>query len=868
MRRGSDYSRLGCLLSAVSLLVLVVLLAPGGHVSAQNGTARVTDEQATGPTIEGSSLWFIELKSPPVAEATAGSKAQQLAATQSDKSNFRQLASAAGIAFRERYSYSTLWNGLSIEIAAKDIAKVRRLPGVVAVYPVLLTDAPEPPLPEVPPDNSLELFTAIKMTGADVVQASGNSGSGIKVAVIDTGIDYNHPDLGGGFGPGFRVAGGFDLVGDAYNAGGTTPAELTPVPDPDPMDCNGHGTHVSGIIGANGLVKGVAPDVTFRMYRVFGCVGSTSSDIMLAAMEMAFADGNQVLNMSIGSAFQWPQYPTARGADNLVKKGMVVVASAGNDGTTGLYASSAPSLGAGVISVASVDNTHIFSPAFTIGASSNLIGYQPMTGSVAIPASGTTDVVDAGQACTIASVPAAVSGKIALVQRGVCSFRVKAQSVQAVGAIAAVIYNNAPGIILGSIGTSPAPAVTIPVVGISDTDGAGILTALPTTLTWTSSYTSAPNGTGKLISSFSSYGMSPDLSLKPDIAGPGGFIFSTLPLAQGGYGILSGTSMSSPHLAGAAALLLKARATLKSDQVRTVLQNNAVPGLWGGNPALGLLDNTHRQGAGLVDIPAAISAKYLVSPGKLGLGETAGLAITKRLTVSNSTETSVTFDLSHAPALATGPNTFTPSFFIAPATVAFSTGATLTVPPRGTATVDVTFTENPGLANKSLFGGYVVLAPQGGGHALRVPYSAFKGDYQSIVVLNPAASSFGNPLLRGSLSFGPNENVTIDPAHNPSGTNLAYLLLHRDHQSRTLSLEAINQVTNRSYKVFTIEYFSRNSGAGSFSVFIWDGTDINGKYVPSGLYKLRVSLLKAGGNAANPAHVESWVSPTQVTVVN
>ena len=92
------------------------------------------------------------------------------------------------------------------------------------------------------------------MTGADVAQSAlGLSGRGVKVAVIDTGIDYDHPDLGGCFGRGCRVEKGFDFVGDAFNADPDDPAyNPTPVPDRDPDDCNGHGTHVSGIIGANG----------------------------------------------------------------------------------------------------------------------------------------------------------------------------------------------------------------------------------------------------------------------------------------------------------------------------------------------------------------------------------------------------------------------------------------------------------------------------------------------------------------------------------------------------------------------------------------------------------------------------------------
>ena len=104
----------------------------------------------------------------------------------------------------------------------------------------------------------------------------------------------------------------------------------------------------------------------FHAYRVFGCEGSTTADIMLAAMEMALDDGADVLNMSIGSASQWPQYPTAKAADRLVKQGVVVVASIGNEGALGLYAASAPGIGKNVIGVASFDNTHANLASFTI----------------------------------------------------------------------------------------------------------------------------------------------------------------------------------------------------------------------------------------------------------------------------------------------------------------------------------------------------------------------------------------------------------------------------------------------------------------------------------------------------------------------
>ncbi len=213
-----------------------------------------------------------------------------------------------------------------------------------AVYPVAKVDLHQV---EGPPGAVADLITALSMTGVDVAQNTlGLSGRRITVAVIDTGVDYHHPDLGGCFGRGCRVEKGFDFVGDAFNAYPASPTyNPTPVPDPDPDDCNGHGTHVSGIIGADGGLKGVAPGVTFHAYRVFGCEGSTTADVLLDAMELALDNRADVVNMSIGAALAWPQYPTAQAADRLVRRGVVVVASIGNEGALGLYAASAPGVG-------------------------------------------------------------------------------------------------------------------------------------------------------------------------------------------------------------------------------------------------------------------------------------------------------------------------------------------------------------------------------------------------------------------------------------------------------------------------------------------------------------------------------------------
>ncbi len=152
-----------------------------------------------------------------------------------------------------------------------------------------------------------------------------------------------------------------------------------------------------------------------------------------------------------------------------------------------------------------------------------------------------------------------------------------------------MLYNNAPGFISPTVAGTP--PITIPVVSITAASGAlidGRIAGGGVTMTWTSLVTSEPQPTGGLISSFSSYGLPPDLSFKPDIGAPGGTIRSTLPLEQGGYGNLSGTSMASPHVAGAVALLLEARPDASPEEVEQRLQNSARPALWWGNPGLGL----------------------------------------------------------------------------------------------------------------------------------------------------------------------------------------------------------------------------------------------------------------------------------------
>ena len=811
---------------------------------------------------ESPQRWFVELSGAPVAD---GGK---LVSTRSEKQAFRANARAAQLDFIEHYAFDGLFNGLSISVSRAQLSTLTRIPGVKAIYPVETIA-----IPDLDTANP-ELFTALALTGADIAQNQlGLDGSGVRVAVMDTGVDIDHPDFGGGGtngGTGFptaRVVAGWDFVGDAFNADPASP-DYNPVPSPDdnPDDCNGHGTHVAGIVGANGVVKGVAPNVSIGAYRVFGCDGSTTADIMIAAMEQALTDDMDVLNMSIGSTYQWPQYPTAMAATRLVNKGMVVVASAGNSGATGAYSGGAPSVGDKVIAVASFDNTRVMLPTFTISPDDMPIGYTSGSGAAPTPTSGTEPLRRTGSIASTADgcnvLPAgSLTGHVALIQRGTCSFHIKAANAQDAGAIGVVLYNNAAGFLTPTV-AGPV-TINIPVVMTTAAEGALIdsrLAAGPVDLTWTNQRVSFFNPTGGLLSSFSSYGMSPDLQLKPDIGAPGGSIYSTYPLESGGYANISGTSMSAPHVAGAAALLLQSAPKTPSQAVRSILQNSAVPKNWSGSPGLGFLDFAHRQGAGMLRIDDAVTVATRINPGKLSLGESETGPASRAVELHNSGNSPVTYAISSVNALSTGGNTFAPGAFLGNANVSFGTSS-VTLEPGASATVGVTITPATAPVGGQ-YGGYLVFTPDDGSAILRVPFAGYLGDYQARQVLVPTANGF--PWL-AKLGGGSYSNQPDGATYSMVGDDIPFFLIHFDHQSRIVRMDVEDAVSGKSWhRALQTDHFGRNSGASSFFAFGWDGVTVAGRkihVVPDGQYVVKLSVLKALGDASNPDHWEYWNSP-------
>ncbi|GAA5513723.1 hypothetical protein Dcar01_02468 [Deinococcus carri] len=833
--------------------------------------------------------WFVELEGDPTALGAQSIGAQQAA--------FRSLAAQQGIKYQELASYSTLFNGFSISASDAEVNEITRVPGVLAVYPVERID-----MPKVQRDlNDVlqpDMVTAVTMTGADIAQNElGLTGKGVKVAIMDTGIDLDHPAFKG------RVIKGYDFVGDKFgskDAQGV--ADYNPMPDENPDDCGGHGTHVAGIVGGNDPTtgfKGVAPEVSFGAYKVFGCEGSTQSDIMLQAMEMAYKDGMQVLNMSIGASFQWPEYPTAKAASRLVKKGMVVSVSAGNSGTSGQYATGAPSLGENVMAVASVDNIKMELANFTINPDGSKIGYMPATGAPDAPTGLSLPITKGPKSSPTATndgcdpyAPNSLAGKAVLVRRGTCSFRIKALNAQKAGAKAVILYNNTAGFISPTVAPSLASdndVVEIPVVSILASDGAKIdsLIAGGVSMTFNAGTSSFPNPTGNAISSFSSFGASPDLELKPDLAAPGGLIKSTYPLSKEatGYAVLSGTSMAAPHVAGVAALMLQAYPNIQAKDMRTRLMNTASMRwfLNGATLIKGLPTYVQLQGAGMVNVVNAYNNTVSVTPSKLSLGESDTFATrSKVLVLKNNSARREVFTAYNYPALTIGGTTLAPSPSQKYATMtingkdADNGTVEVVVPPYGEAELNIVVTPPAGAPDRSQYGGYVYLE-SASGNSLNVPYSGFKGDYQSIKVLGDVqigGKVYDFPALGDDVAdelYMESDKPTTLPDYTfqKVGNYLdsPYVLAQFSHQSRRVSFELLDANGNLKDTIATYNYWGRNetniyvdANSDAFDTFRWNGKLSNGSDAPAGQYQLRLRVLKALGDESNPAHTEVYTS--------
>lgn len=694
-------------------------------------------------------------------------------------SKVNQVVSNAKI----KREYDFLVSGFALEIAENEIPNLLGIEGVKAIYPNVHYTTAEVGAPRILSAEEIgpNMFDSAPFIGAPEAWKLGYTGKGITVAVIDTGVDYNHPALAHAFG----VYKGYDFFDN----------------DPDPMEVEGeyHGTHVSGTVAGKDESDnffGIAPEATLLGYRVLGPDGGSSEGV-IAGIEQAVKDGADIMNLSLGNTLNAPDYMTSIALDWAMAEGVVAITSNGNAGPENWTVGS-PGTSREAISVgATMQPYNVYNAKLNISDGGNyptaVMGFP--TDDKLKSLNGKTYsivIVGLGRAQDLTGID--LTGKVALIQRGEIPFVEKAENAYAKGAVAALIYDHTSGNVMPDI-----PGTAIPTFKLTKEVGEALVKSLsrsktPLTVGFEIAFSARIEET---IADFSSRGPVVETwMIKPDLSAPGVDIVSAFP--GGGYASLQGTSMASPHVAGAAALILQAHPNYTPEQVKAALMNTAVTV---NEPLKTTPYPLNAQGAGSIRVVDAIDSKVLVTPSSHSFGvlyPTDGAkSFTKTFKVFNTGKGKQTYQLSA-------------SFTNRSSAIAVKVPASITV--ANEASFNLTLSVDPSGLKPGYYEGEVILLA--GDESFNIPIIFFVGEPDYPVISHAGLEVIDNqPIVWGYLPMGADQVVV--QLYKENGSDLNY---------------------------YGTTHMASNLPADFFE-FSWDGT-LNGSKLSPGTYYLIVFATK------------------------
>ena len=675
--------------------------------------------------------FIVELDSPPVIGRPDAAVRLGVISAEQDTLSAALLARHATVVAR----VNTVANALVVR--ARDASVLAGLPGVKRVEAVR----------RMRPQLYRALPTHQVPQAWDLIGGVENAGAGIKIGILDTGIESSHPGFQA---PDMTVPSGYPLASLESDLALTNNKVIVArsFDGFSAAETIGHGTAVAMCAAGvrhespNGTLSGVAPRAWIGAYRVLDrSSGNIYSDVVLQALDAATRDGMDVVNMSFGSvgAFGASNESVATTAvARMISAGVVVVNSAGNTPGAMTVDDTASServiaVGANVGSDTAVVPS--VGPSYAAEASTNVVSQDPLSG----PLVDLASLDSTGRACS-ALPEGSLIGAIPLILRGECYFSEKLANVAAAGAIAAIVYNRADAtdpdpesLLLMDVSDNP----TIPGAFIAYSNGARLAQMISSTED-IQVLLRFSGGTPSRLASFSSAGPSVELAIKPDLVATGTPIFTAAKRAfydassckicdSSGYMTVQGTSFSAPLVAGAAAVLKAARPGLGVDDYRSLLINSAAPMY----KSPGVLQPVVAAGTGALHLKNAVQSTLAVSPVSLSFQSGGGTVDASReFSLKNLGTTVTTFALSVESTDSAAPSLSAES---------------LTLEPGASARVSLAWAS--GGLTPGAYQGFVRIVDTGSGSVARMAYwyAVTGAEASSLVILDNSLSDGHTP---------------------------------------------------------------------------------------------------------------------------